>query len=118
MKISNVASSELTGGQAVTSGLVSAQEKRPATESTKAAETSRPTDPKELQKAVEKLQKSTNMTGDGAIEFATDQDTGRSVVKVIDKSTHDVLMQIPSKLALAMAEDANKSSGLLVNQKA
>jgi flagellar protein FlaG len=74
--------------------------------------------PAEINKAVQKLQTSANLTK-GDIEFSTDQDSGRSVVKVVDRTTKDILMQFPSKQALELAKNIeNTSSGTLVNQKA
>ena len=53
------------------------------------------------------------------LQFSVDQDTGQSVVKVMDKSTNSVVWQFPSDQALQMAKDLEKSQkGALVNQKA
>ncbi len=54
----------------------------------------------------------------GDIQFSTDQDSGETVVKVIDKNTKDVIMQLPSKEALAIANALDKFQGLLVKQQA
>ncbi|NYE61348.1 flagellar protein FlaG [Duganella sp. 1224] len=57
------------------------------------------------------------------LEFSVDQDTKRTVVKVIDQNTKEVVRQFPTKEALAIAkaidEQQNKGSpGLLIDQTA
>jgi flagellar protein FlaG len=52
------------------------------------------------------------------IQFSMDQDSGRTVVKVIDKQTKDVLMQFPSEEALGLAKALDKFKGLLIKQQA
>lgn len=58
------------------------------------------------------------------IEFAIDSSSHRIVVKVVDQSNNQVIRQIPSKEALAIAESLDESpsgstnSGLLIKQQA
>jgi flagellar protein FlaG len=52
------------------------------------------------------------------LTFSVDQDTGTTVVKVIDKSNGDVIKQIPSEEAIALAKALDKLRGLFVQQKA
>jgi flagellar protein FlaG len=52
------------------------------------------------------------------LSFGVDQDTGTTVVKVIDKSTGDVIKQIPSEEAIELAKALDKLKGLFVQQKA
>ena len=52
------------------------------------------------------------------LEFSLDKGSGELLVKVVDSSTREVIRQIPSKEALAMAENIDKymqehSGGLL-----
>jgi flagellar protein FlaG len=125
MDIKNVASG-------VDTSIVSAQSKRagnvPPSSSTqvnKAAapkekapvKENKPTSPQEAQKASQKLQDSMNARG--SIDFSVDEATGESVVKVVDAKTKEVLMQMPSKTALAIAQslkEGNKAN--LVSDKA
>lgn len=73
------------------------------------------TDPKEVEGATKKLQEFvSSMRGD--IQFSVDQDSGQTVVKVVDRNTKDVLMQLPSKEALEIAKALDKFQGLLVKQ--
>ncbi|NEX62706.1 flagellar protein FlaG [Noviherbaspirillum galbum] len=54
----------------------------------------------------------------GNIEFTQDQDTGRTLVKIVDTQTNTVLRQIPSEEAVAIAKELDKLQGLLVREKA
>ena len=75
------------------------------------------TDPDELQKSVEKIQKFVNLAACD-MEFSIDEESGRTVVKVIDRETKDVIRQIPSQEALDLAQALDKLQGLLIRQKA
>lgn len=52
------------------------------------------------------------------LQFNIDQDTGATVVKVIDRSTQEVLRQIPSEEMLSIAKTLDDIKGLFVHQKA
>ena len=58
------------------------------------------------------------------LEFSVDQDTKRTVVKVIDQNTKEVVRQFPTKEALAIAkaldqqESKGTTTGLLIDQTA
>lgn len=59
-----------------------------------------------------------------SLTFTMDEDSGRSVVKVIDKNTDQVIRQIPTEELLKVSQDIKKlqeemgqSLGLLVNSK-
>jgi flagellar protein FlaG len=53
-----------------------------------------------------------------SIEFSIDEDSGKTIVKLMDKETNTVLRQYPTKEALAIARDIDKFQGLLVNTEA
>lgn len=53
-----------------------------------------------------------------ALSFSKDEDTGKTVVKVVDKATDAVIRQIPSEEAIAIAKSIDKMQGLLINHKA
>lgn len=53
-----------------------------------------------------------------ALEFQLDDDTGKTVVKVIDTATKEVIRQFPSEEMLAIAKALDNMKGLLVQQKA
>ena len=52
-----------------------------------------------------------------SVEFSMDDDTGVTVVKVVDKETKEVVRQIPSEEMLAIAKALDTVQGLLVRQK-
>jgi len=52
-----------------------------------------------------------------SIEFRIDQDTGKTIVKVVDTKTNEVLRQIPNEEMLAIAKSLNKLQGLILRQK-
>lgn len=52
------------------------------------------------------------------LQFSIDDSTGRTVVKVIDASTHQVIRQIPSEEILEMTKAMDSLTGLFVKQKA
>lgn len=53
-----------------------------------------------------------------ALEFQLDDDTGKTVVRVIDTATKDVIRQFPSEEMLSIAKAIDKMKGLLIHQKA
>jgi len=50
--------------------------------------------------------------------FSIDNDTGRTVVKVVDSSTDKVIRQIPSEEVLAISKALDKLQGVLIKQDA
>ena len=52
------------------------------------------------------------------LEFNVDEDVGRIVVKVVDKETDEVLLQVPSEEMLAIAKALDNIKGLFVKQQA
>ncbi|HEX9172801.1 MAG TPA: flagellar protein FlaG [Telluria sp.] len=67
--------------------------------------------------AVAKLNEFTSMVAQG-LQFSIDEDSGRTLVKVIDTSTQEVLRQFPTKEALSLARAIGKMQGLLIQDKA
>ena len=53
-----------------------------------------------------------------SIEFSIDEDSGRTLVQVIDTDTKDVLRQFPSKETLAISQELDRLQGLLIRDKA
>jgi flagellar protein FlaG len=52
------------------------------------------------------------------IQFSVDDQSGETVVKVIDSSTKEVIRQIPSEEALEIAKALDRLQGILVKQQA
>lgn len=50
--------------------------------------------------------------------FSIDEDSGRTVVKVVDSATQELIRQIPTKEVLDIARSLDRMQGLLLKQKA
>ena len=53
-----------------------------------------------------------------SLEFQLDKDSGKTIVKVIDNTTQDVIRQFPSEEMLTIAKAIDKMKGLLMHTKA
>lgn len=91
---------------------------------TRATETSRepagnlpPLDATMLEKAVKDLSESAQNL-QRSLQFSIDESSGRTVIKVIDKLTQEVIRQIPEEHVLALAARLDKSLGRLVQDEA
>jgi flagellar protein FlaG len=73
----------------------------------------------QVTKAVQKINASPVTQAQG-IEFSIDSTSHKIVVKIVDQSNNEVIRQIPSKQALAIADalDNTPSQGLLIQQQA
>jgi flagellar protein FlaG len=72
---------------------------------------------KDAQQAADALQEFVQPLNN-TLQFSVDQDTGSTVVKVIDSETDKVIKQLPSEEAIALAKALDKLKGLLIQQKA
>lgn len=52
------------------------------------------------------------------LEFSVDADSARTIVKVVDKSTNEVIRQMPTQEALEIAKALDRLQSLLVKQQA
>lgn len=77
----------------------------------------KPVDPAALQQSVATLNQFIQ-PHEGSIEFSIDEDSGKTLLKIIDKETDTVLMQFPSKDALALAKTLGKTAGMLIRDSA
>lgn len=71
----------------------------------------------QLNKAVSALNQSSQLKTQG-LEFSIDEDSQRTVVKVIDQETKEVLRQIPTREALELAKTFDSAKGSLISQSA
>lgn len=90
-----------------TSSASSTEPAPPATEPTR----------RELDTAVAKINKTLTERSQ-ALEFSVDQDSNRTIVKVIDQNTKEVIRQIPSQETLDIAKALESAQGMLIKQKA
>ncbi|MDC7691972.1 flagellar protein FlaG [Vogesella indigofera] len=77
----------------------------------------KPSNPAELADAIKKLNDTVRLYN-GDLEFSVDDDTQRRVVKVIDKSTKELIRQIPSPEVLRIAKAIDEFSSLLLKDEA
>ena len=52
------------------------------------------------------------------LKFSVDHDTGRTIVKVTDANTQEVIRQIPADEVLKLAKEIDRMQGLLFNKQA
>lgn len=71
----------------------------------------------ELNKAVKAVSDFVG-TVNSSLKFSVDDDTGQTVVKVIDDATKEVIKQFPSEQMVELAKALDSLTGLLVQQKA
>lgn len=71
----------------------------------------------QLQQAVQTINR--KLSSSTSLEFTIDKGTRQTVVKVMDKDSGEVIRQIPSDTALAIAESIGEfQKGLLLRQEA
>ncbi|MDD5177217.1 MAG: flagellar protein FlaG [Sterolibacterium sp.] len=77
---------------------------------------SREATPQQLQQTVDELQRKVQITAPN-LQFSIDHDTGRTVVKVIDADTNEVIRQIPDEEILRLAKEIDRVQGLLLHKQ-
>ncbi|MDR3482771.1 MAG: flagellar protein FlaG [Burkholderiaceae bacterium] len=70
----------------------------------------------QVSQAVQKINKAMESQAQG-IEFSMDSSSHRIVVKIVDQQNNQVIRQIPSKEALAIADSLDQTQGLLIKQQ-
>jgi flagellar protein FlaG len=72
----------------------------------------------QLQKAVDAIKKSVGSSASSNLQFSIDNETGRTLVRVVDQSTGQTIRQIPTEEVLAMAKAVDQMKGVLLKQQA
>ncbi len=86
-------------------------------ESTAEPTKSEVTKPEQVEAAVAQIQRFTQALTQN-LKFSIDEDTGKTVVKIVDMQTQEVIRQIPSEEAIKIASALGKIQGLLFNGEA
>lgn len=74
--------------------------------------------PQQLKMAVDGINQAMQQSNQ-SLEFSVDTGTKMPVVRVVDTTTGQLIVQIPSKVALAIAQSIDQQQhGLLLNQQA
>lgn len=77
-----------------------------------------PLTPKQLRSTVDSVNKSLQQSN-RMLEFSIDEETSRTIVKLMDSETGEVVRQIPSEEMLAISRSIDQfQQGMLLNQKA
>ena len=71
----------------------------------------------EVESALKTLNEYTAMVAQD-VSFTMDEESGKTIVKVVDTATQEVLRQFPSAEALSIARSIDKMQGLLIREKA
>jgi len=71
----------------------------------------------DIEKATDQVKKFVSPVNSD-IQFSIDDETGITVVKVVDKSTNEIIRQIPGDEILQIAKALDRLQGLLVKQQA
>ncbi len=89
----------------------------PTTTSTRQNVDSEPVSDEQIQQAVDKIQGFTDNVAKN-LKFSIDEDTGKTIVKLLDSQTQEVIRQFPSEEAISIARTLDKVQGLLFSDKA
>lgn len=73
--------------------------------------------PEQVKEAVNQIQQFTQALTQN-LKFSIDEDTGKTVVKIVDAQTQEVIRQMPSEEAIKIASALGKIQGLLFNGQA
>lgn len=71
----------------------------------------------QVNEAVQKIQGTVDNLAHN-LRFSIDEDTGKTIIKVMDVHTEEIIRQIPSEEAVEIARTLDKVQGLLFNGKA
>lgn len=70
----------------------------------------------ELDRALDAVRKAVEPVARNLL-FSVDEDSGRTIVKVVDSATKEVIRQIPSEEILSIAKALDRLKGLLIKQE-
>lgn len=73
--------------------------------------------PEQVEDAVQQIEQFTQTLSQN-LKFSIDEETGKTVIKVVDTQTQEVIRQIPSEEAIKIAGALGKIQGLLFNDQA
>ena len=107
-----------TGGTGDIGVLTSSQPVTQTSQPTSAPAETSASNAQALKQSVDTINAYLSSVGNNNIEFSINQSTGQLVVQIVDTQTQTVLMQTPSKQALAIAQALDKTQGLLIKTQA
>jgi flagellar protein FlaG len=72
--------------------------------------------PAQVRKAVESLKQLVEAKAPNSLAFSIDDSTGKTIVRITDAETGDMIRQIPSEEILEIARSLDKMQGMLLRQ--
>jgi len=125
MDIGQISNTTKTGAQAQSSSVITSNNQQtktvqsavPAQTATAVQQASSTTANGQIEQALSEINKALQaMSAD--IEFSIDSDSNRTIVKVVNPQTQELIRQIPTKEALAISKSLERIQGLLIHHKA
>ena len=80
-------------------------------------EQQRPPTKEQVEQAVKDIRKVVS-TVSSDLQFSVDKDSGKTVVKIVDSKTKEIIRQIPGEEVLALRRALDKMKGLLFSMEA
>jgi len=72
----------------------------------------------QVQKAVESMKQMIETAAPNSLQFSIDDDTGKTIVRISDAQTGEMIRQIPSEELLEIARSLDRMQGMLLRQEA
>lgn len=73
--------------------------------------------PEQVQKAVESLKQLIETKAPNSLAFSIDDSTGKTIVRISDAETGEMIRQIPSEEMLEIARSLDKMQGMLLQEQ-
>ena len=77
--------------------------------------TAQPLEREQLEKMAQQLQEFMGEMN-RSLQFQVDQDSGRDVIKVLDKNSGELIKQYPSEEVLSLVSKLSETAGILIDQ--
>jgi flagellar protein FlaG len=74
--------------------------------------------PAQVQKAIEAFKQQIDTKAPNSLAFSVDSANGKTIVRITDAETGEVIRQIPSEEMVAIAQSLDKLQGMLLQGKA
>jgi flagellar protein FlaG len=74
--------------------------------------------PAQVQKAIEAFKQQIDTKAPNSLAFSVDSANGKTIVKITDAETGEMIRQIPSEEMVAIAQSIDKLQGMLLQGKA
>jgi len=72
----------------------------------------------QVEQAVAEMKKSVESLTANNLQFSIDDDTGKTLIRIVDRQTGEMIRQIPSEEIIALAKALDNMQGTLLRQKA